>query len=781
MIITIQIPHILHLKGKLFDSRGCLLLVRRDDFGSNKFTIYEMMKGSSVWSVRYHVDTDDFMTPLPEGWSIRFTVWSIVLGEMEDDSFLVINLSGKVVEYNLISKNLREMYDMESYQLTDVYHDGFIPHGFIPPFAMYDMRPKQVDHKNGSLSPEHVVIVEPHNEGDSDECSSDESYFSHLSSDDNHGHDEDDVEIASDKVETKSNHKKSRTMKVNSRFQNVLEFKRALNHHAVINEFEYFIEKSDLERVTARCAHKKCPWRIHASLMQDKVTFEVKNLKETHTCMRSNMGGNKHATQGWIASVLTDKIKSDGDATVTELKSWLMKNYNVNLPYHKVFRGKEQAYTDMYGTWDDSFIQLGDFKEELQNRNPGSVVDIDFEMVGGKKCFKRFFISLVACSKGFLAGCRPYISLDACHLKGKFNGVLAAATSIDGNNGIFPVAYAVLESENGNSWTWFLESLKKAIGTPDGLVISSDMQKGLELAIMQVYPNVEHRECMRHLYSNFKKQYRGDFFKSKLWGAANTYCIIEHERLLNEISSVREDAIQYLSLNHNKIWSRSKFGTASKCDYLTNNISEAFNSWIGIFRFQPVLDLLDNIREELLKRFDEKRMVVEKWNGTLVPRAKKYLKRISKASIFIYYFGEYEVCRSNDNHAEVKRNGKRWVVMLDEKKCSCRVWQVKGMPCVHAAAFIAFIRESWDNYVDPYFTIENFKDAYALEVAMMPGKDKWVHLQTEDKIYPPVIKRPIGRPRKKRIVAVDEPKKRQQCKQCGGYGHRQKSCKNPPA
>ncbi|GJW77265.1 receptor-like serine/threonine-protein kinase SD1-8 [Tanacetum coccineum] len=147
MIITIQIPHILHLKGKLFDSRGCLLLVRRDDFGSNKFTIYEMMKGSSVWSVRYHVDTDDFMTPLPEGWSIRFTVWSIVLGEMEDDSFLVINLSGKVVEYNLISKNLREMYDMESYQLTDVYHDGFIPHGFIPPFAMYDMRPKQVDHK----------------------------------------------------------------------------------------------------------------------------------------------------------------------------------------------------------------------------------------------------------------------------------------------------------------------------------------------------------------------------------------------------------------------------------------------------------------------------------------------------------------------------------------------------------------------------------------------------------------------------------------------------------
>ncbi|GKD75772.1 hypothetical protein Tco_1334054, partial [Tanacetum coccineum] len=131
MIITIQIPHILHLEGKLFDSRGCLLLVRQDDFGSSKFTIYDMMKGSSVWSVRYHVDTDDFMTPLSEGWSIRSTVWSIVLGEREDNSFLVINLSGKVVEYNLISKK---------------------------PFAMYDMRPKQVDHKVYEFIPSYASV-----------------------------------------------------------------------------------------------------------------------------------------------------------------------------------------------------------------------------------------------------------------------------------------------------------------------------------------------------------------------------------------------------------------------------------------------------------------------------------------------------------------------------------------------------------------------------------------------------------------------------------------------
>nr|GEV96654.1 hypothetical protein [Tanacetum cinerariifolium] len=96
--------------GKLFQSCGCLLLVCRDDIGSSEFTIYEMMKGCSIWSVTYRVDTDDFMTPLPKGWSIRSTVRHIVLGEREEDSLLVINLSEKVVQYNLIVRRFKTTF-----------------------------------------------------------------------------------------------------------------------------------------------------------------------------------------------------------------------------------------------------------------------------------------------------------------------------------------------------------------------------------------------------------------------------------------------------------------------------------------------------------------------------------------------------------------------------------------------------------------------------------------------------------------------------------------------
>ncbi|GJZ54693.1 hypothetical protein Tco_0609578 [Tanacetum coccineum] len=125
---------------KFIESRGCLLLVCGDDIG--EVTIYKMMKGCFVWSVRYLVNTEELMNPLPEGWSIRSTVWSIGLGEREDDAFLVIKLFGKVVKYNLISNTINEIFDIGSNQMDDDDVEFIQPisvdpniYEFIPSFA----------------------------------------------------------------------------------------------------------------------------------------------------------------------------------------------------------------------------------------------------------------------------------------------------------------------------------------------------------------------------------------------------------------------------------------------------------------------------------------------------------------------------------------------------------------------------------------------------------------------------------------------------------------------
>ncbi|KAK1432082.1 hypothetical protein QVD17_08972 [Tagetes erecta] len=135
------------------------------------------------------------------------------------------------------------------------------------------------------------------------------------------------------------------------------------------------------------------------------------------------------------------------------------------------------------------------------------------------------------------------------------------------NNSIYPVAYGILESENKKSWIWFLELLKKAIGTPNGLVISSDMQKGLEVAVTQVYPTIEHRECIRHLYSNFKRHFRGDILSRNLWRAARTYSGTEHAKILTEIGETNKEALAYINENHKKIWSRCEYEVCRSGEY----------------------------------------------------------------------------------------------------------------------------------------------------------------------------------------------------------------------
>ena len=78
--------------------------------------------------------------------------------------------------------------------------------------------------------------------------------------------------------------------------------------------------------------------------------------------------------------------------------------------------------------------------------------------------------------QGFLRGCRPFVGLDGCHLKGKFGGQLLFATAKDGNDNIFPVAMVLVDQENKDSWIWFLEQFVDDIGRLEqlNLVFISD-------------------------------------------------------------------------------------------------------------------------------------------------------------------------------------------------------------------------------------------------------------------------------------------------------------------
>jgi hypothetical protein len=64
----------------------------------------------------------------------------------------------------------------------------------------------------------------------------------------------------------------------------------------------------------------------------------------------------------------------------------------------------------------------------------------------------------------------------------KWNGHLAACTTLGSHNWMFPLAFRFFGSETDNKWTWFMQPLhrvKKAICT--------DACKGLENAVKKVF------------------------------------------------------------------------------------------------------------------------------------------------------------------------------------------------------------------------------------------------------------------------------------------------------
>jgi len=231
--------------------------------------------------------------------------------------------------------------------------------------------------------------------------------------------------------------------------------------------------------------------------------------------------------------------------------------------------GKELALKQIYGDWDSSFDNLYKFKAQVEMSSPGGLVVIDHHTINGKIRFRRLFVALKPCIEGFISGCRPYLAIDSTFLTRKYKGQLATACAVDGHSWMYPVVFGVMDSETNENWTWFMQMLKEVIGSPRGLAICTDAGQAVMTGVKDVFPEAEHRECMYHLVTNFKKRYRGKVFDEHLWQAAYAWNPYIFEKHWAEMEEAKPAATQYLRQWHTRLWTRSQFSTASKVDYVT--------------------------------------------------------------------------------------------------------------------------------------------------------------------------------------------------------------------
>ena len=93
---------------------------------------------------------------------------------------------------------------------------------------------------------------------------------------------------------------------------------------------------------------------------------------------------------------------------------------------------------------------------------------------------------------------------------GKYQGTLLIAISYDANNKLVPLAFALVEKENNDSWGWFLRLVQiHVVGPGREVGIISDKHQGILNAVreqIEGYAPLHHRWCTRHLAENLLRK-----------------------------------------------------------------------------------------------------------------------------------------------------------------------------------------------------------------------------------------------------------------------------------
>ena len=121
---------------------------------------------------------------------------------------------------------------------------------------------------------------------------------------------------------------------------------------------------------------------------------------------------------------------------------------------------------------------------------------------------------------------------------------------------------------------------------------------------------------------------------------------------------------------------------------------------------------------------------------------------------------------------------------LEKRTCTCRKWEITGIPCCHAISCIFFNREAAEKYTNDCYKASTYKACYGPIIDPINDQNMWT--PTGLPLMQPLIKRrPTGRPKKKRAREPNEPRRghskglgiAKRCKSCGWMGHNKRSCK----
>ncbi|GKE46258.1 agenet domain-containing protein [Tanacetum coccineum] len=189
-----------------------------------------------------------------------------------------------------------------------------------------------------------------------------------------------------------------------------------------------------------------------------------------------------------------------------------------------------------------------------------------------------------------------------------------------------------------------------------------------------------------------------------------------HLRLLDD------SAYDYLIERNPNSWSKAFFEMDRRCAAFENGISESFNRAILLPRHKPIITMLEEIRIYIMQRLVAMNKLALNLEDTITPSIRKQLEilKVKQRDWLVYASGFQEL--------KVRICDESYGVDLTNKVCGCRMWELSGVPCVHAMAGYMHRNKDPDNGCanqinkDPFIPLrimkEDIKQKFMIDVSI---------------------------------------------------------------
>lgn len=567
---------------------------------------------------------------------------------------------------------------------------------------------------------------------------------------------------------------------VGQEFKSVYEFRDALQKYAVAHRFVYRLRKNDTNRASGRCITEGCSWKIHASWDSSTQSFRIKNMIKTHTCEEQTRK-SAHPAKNWLVNIIKERLKDSPHHKPKEIADGILRDFGVELNYTQVWRGIEDAREQLQGSYKEAYNQLPWFCEKMAEVNPGSTVKL---LTGDEKRFERLFVSFEALTHGFENGCRPILFLDSTSMKSKYHEMLLTATALDGEDAFFPVAFAIVETENDDNWHWFLQQLRSVVSTSCSITFVSDKEKGLKKLVLEIFENSHHGYSIHHLMENFRKNLKGPFYGDGkgsipiiLVAAAHAVRLDSFKSFTEQIKRVSSKAYDWLSQIEPEYWTNALF-KGEQYNHITANAGELYSNWIKEVRELPITRKVEVLVHKITELMSTRQTDSNECSSRLTPsKEQKLLQETSKAHGLKVLISSETLFEVHDDCTNVV-NTEKW-------DCTCQGWKVNGLPCCHAIAVFRHTSKNVYDYCSKYFTIDSLRVTYSksinhLQLDLYTPSNENTDLEVAHVLPPLTSRPPCSQHQQKetktpRVAAGSG--RIVSCSKCKEVGHNKATCK----